>query len=246
MNEQIGKISRGIDIWLRQEVTESGEGRNQSLDSYPDMRQSYMAGEDGYTLDVAKAAGHYGRFKLALGNLDESELQPFSDFYKFAVGKVIHHALMFVSGGFRTQAFLEASSQEEYNQNRFGRLNDYNGAIGINLDDHVGEGLKEIDALATMQGLKALSHAKNDEIYNQHRSIYAWFASHPEKHAAALGHDSDPVQAALAQQRLGLAIAVSHIAFFGNRIEGGFAQVPFLEPKGISDVSRQPIYPLAA
>ncbi len=244
MNDQVDQIGRGIDLWLRQEVTESNKGRNHFLDSYFDMRQSYILGEDSHNFDVAKTTSHHGRFKIAVENLDETQV--FTDSYKFAVGKVIHHALMFVSGGFRTQAFLEASSQEQYIQNRFGRLNDYNGAIGLSLNEQIDDVLCKIDAETSMQVLRGSSLAKNDEIYNQHRSIYAWFASHAEKLTTDLSRDSEPVQAALTQQKLGLAIAVSHIAFFGNRIEGGIARVPFLEPKSISDVSRQPIYPLAA
>lgn len=245
MSETAAVIANGVDKWLRDEVQESHDGRNRFLDDFAATRASYLTGTTAYDLDIAKIASHYGRFKLVAEGVASLSSKP-NERGEYAIAKAIHHALMFVSGGFRTQAFLEASSQDEYEHNRFSRLHEFNGATSIDLTTGIGELLVEASGISTAQELKEYSLDHNENIYAERPKMYQWFSDNPERAYHALSPNDLPVEIAVETQKRGLAIALGHIAFFGNRLEAGLAGVPFLEPKSISDVSPHPIYPLAA
>jgi hypothetical protein len=243
MKELTSAVSSGIDWWLREEVKESHQGRNRFLDDFDGMRASYLTGSEGYDMDVAKATGHYDRFRVLAESVRPTDSPDENDKYK--IGKVIHHALMFVSGGFRMQAFLQARSQTEYEHNRYDRVDEFNGATSVDLPQAVGRLLLESDGITAFNDLKEYNLQHSDDIYKRRLEMYAWFSRNPERAEDALASQDLPIEIALETQQHGLAIAVGQIAFFGRRL-GGVEAVPFLEPKSISDVADTPIYPIVA
>lgn len=239
-------IVQGIDWWLREEVRESNAGRNVVLDDFSGMRESYLQNSGSNSMDAAKITSHFGRFNLLVNNVDAEGLQR-----DFVAGKIIHHALMFVSGGFRTQCFLQAANQAEYEVLRFGRNSEPNGAAGVWIKDAVEATLGKDYVATPPQTLNIAqvleeSSKVNERIFENQLGIYGWLKSHPDHARSGLQEDSYPVELALDSQKAGLVLAISHIAVAASLREGKLSRVPVLEPKSISDVSSQPIYPFAA
>lgn len=239
------QITQGVDWWLRAEVRESRDGRNRVLDSFDLARASYArAPYDIGNIDAAKTRNHHARFNLLLEHVRPDDLCN-----DYIAGKIIHHALMFVSGGFRTQSFLQARNQAEYEDLRFGRNKEANGAAGLPIEDIAAQALGDIavheqpDSI-DLDALMEQSRRANDEILLDHYRIYRWFNENPDRETDRIDSNEVPVRAVLDCQRNGLMLAVSHIAMAAESRNGNFERVPFLEPKSITDVSIQPIYPL--
>lgn len=175
------------------------------------------------------------RFKRLMGIVDEPTLRE-----DFPVGKILHHSLMFVSGGFRTQCFLQAGGKSSYEQLRFGQ----DRVVGIDLAETVAQTLEVRGEHTSAADLVSHSLHVNNEIAQTPQSIYEWFVNNPSYAYEPLEGDEPPVLSMLEVQRLSVGLAASYIAVAAN-LRGGLELVPFLEPKSISDASDTPIYPLA-
>jgi len=242
-------VSEAIDWWLREEVRESNAGRNRILDNsvideFAKTRRAFMSDGSTNNMDSAKSRGHYDRFRLLFSIVDEGTLGNNDRL----VGKIIHHSLMFVSGGFRSQCFLQAADAAEYAHLRFARNQETNGAAGVNIEGIVA-GIDRDQLLGsrkqTVATIIATSGRINELIYKAHGDIYDWFAANPTRVLDRLGDDEPPVQAALRCQEAGITLAASHMLVAAWLRTDGLAAVPILEPKSISDAARDPIYPLA-
>lgn len=230
------RIVTGIDWWLNQEIENSRSDGNAVLDEYERTRQDYLLDStDQNNRDALKQARHYDRYKKLMNDMkaDPSLLKD-----EFGAGKILHHSLMFMSGAFRTQCFLQAGSQEEYNRLRFesGRGHD------IDLDLAVEQSLDLLVPVA--DSVIDYSLAMNDAMAHYHQQIGTWFAQNPGRSLDALGPDEPPVEAMRVKQRLATATTVGHIILSAD-MRHGIENVPFLEPTSISRVGT-PIYPLAA
>lgn len=228
-------IAAGIDQWLRREVVTSSSGQNRVRDNHADVRSSYLQ-PDGP--DALKTSGHYDRFRHLL-----EQYPALSGDDRF-IARLIHHALMFVSGSARTQWHLQASTQEEYAALRFGRIFEYNGAAGINILRAVHEGIALFKKFGPedVSSVAVCSHAMNRMILDGHNRIFEWHMEHPERATEALAIDEGPVPALLACQEISVQLTAAHISFTA-RCRGGLEHVPVLEPKSISEVSEEPLYP---
>lgn len=167
----------------------------------------------------------------------------------YVAGKFILYSLMFVSGGFRTQCFLQASSPDQYEDLRFGRNDMVNGATGISIHQVLSEVVDPdrvlINPNNSVDRLLRTSTEANELIFGAHQVIYPWFKANPDRAHAALHQDEEPVQAMLVCQEAGLALAASHILVAASLRDGDLTAVPFLQPKSITDASRTPLYPFA-
>lgn len=101
-------IARVINDWLSDEINESSSIRNAYLDNFDQLRTEIS---DGNT-PTSKATSHFNRYEQTL-KIYQAGMS--NDFF---MGKIIHHSLMFVSGGFRRQSASESHTQQEYRLNR--------------------------------------------------------------------------------------------------------------------------------
>ena len=228
-------IANGIDWWLRAEAAESAGSRNKIWDDHTMVRESYGKAH-AENADALKTDSHYSRFNLLM--------QQYPELYahEFFAGKVVHHALMFVSGNFRTQCHLQSSTQSDYEMQRFGRNQEYSGATGIDLLAAVSRGIAAFKQQDACQ-VATLSAAINQNIYDTHQQIFDWHAVHPGRAGEALELSELPVTAALRCQELGVQLAAGHIIASAYMRGGDIGRVAVLEPKSITDVVEQPLYP---
>lgn len=241
----VGQICTGIDSWLRAEISESHRGRNVVLDDYAQARHDFLAPqrtEDNRS--YGKMMSHWKRFITLTNLIDRQSFQN-----DYLVGKLIHHSLIMVSGGYRTQCFLQTPNAAEYEAFRFGMPYTPNSATTIPINEVVqpvyGQYSTEFDPeQADFGDVISSFQAENDAVCAAQRSIYAWFAENPVYAQSDLYESQPPVQAAKEQQRHGLVLAASTIAIAAIMRGGDVSRVPFLEPKSISDVSQMPIYPI--
>jgi hypothetical protein len=233
-------IAKSIDQWLRAEVVESACGPNNIWDNQIHVRGAYGR-PHAENPDALKAEGHHNRFNLLM------EQYPDPEFYNndFFTGKVIHHALMLVSGNFRTQCYMQASGQQGYEALRFERNGEYNGAAGVDILPAVREGIdtfKDFGA-ENLTDMVVRSLAMNHSIHDTHGQIHRWHAMHPQRAMDSLTTFEEPVIAALKCQELGIQLAAGHISLAAQLRRGDLTRVPILEAKSISRVSKQPVYP---
>src|ERR1700756_3632356 len=107
-------ISWAIEEWLQREIDSSmsADGRNAYLDNWEvfwgDMSLPF---DDPGNQDAAKARSHYDR--LNVSTLTAEQYPELSQDERF-LARQLFFSLMFVSGAFRKQCFLQATSAEEY------------------------------------------------------------------------------------------------------------------------------------
>lgn len=229
----IERIATGVDLWLQHELIDSRQGRNAALDSYDQVRAGFLerAGLEAH-MDTGKRNGHFMRYNLLLSAIDEDLLRN----NDYTAGKLVHHALMFVSGGFRVQSYLQAANQEEYEAARFGRAGQPNGACSLPITAEVAMAWNHVTDLDLDQYID-LNRQYNAQIDRNHNKIYAWFQEHPEHGRDALAADDEPVQALLNSQHLGLTLAVSHIALTAGYREIEIDETPVLEARSVTEAS---------
>lgn len=240
MAHEVDRASAAIDNWLRQEVIESRDGRNKVLDTYVERRAGFADRTSmAAVADLQKSSGHFTRYNRLLSLVDEATLRD----EDYVVAKLIHHSLMFVSGGFRLEATLRAGTQAEYEELRFGGLDKPNGATSGAIDACVSS---IFDDELDLQTYVEMNHELNEDIRANNLSIYAWFRDNPRRAYDALAVDDEPVEAMQYTQNSGLLLAASHIAIAASLRNSDLSAIPFLEPKSITDTSPTPIYPISA
>jgi hypothetical protein len=230
-------ISGAIDQWLRDEVQESHAARNNYLDDYAKFAAAYdTIITDVENDDAKKAKSHYERF-TRLMRLRQDPLNATDDFF---IGKIIHHSLMFVSGGFRRECLFLANSQYEYEKLRFGQLEYTNSASSIDLPNAVTLALAQAN---NSRDIIRTSVAINEEIYAKQQEADKWMLGNNKRLVDVEASDL-PVTISHEKQVLGINLAVGHIVMVAAERDGDLSRVPFLEAKSISDVSQAPYYPL--
>ncbi len=235
------RVAGVVDQWLQDELVASRDGRNSYLDGHEVFRKALTLGNDPNNLDALKNSAHFSRFSNLLSLRQEGMINDFT------LGKITHHALMFVSGGFRTNSYLLASNQGHYEELRFGRLNLPNGASTIDINSTtslVWEACTESGNEITIEKFTDDANRANQSIYDGIQSMYQWIM---EGNATvdALEEDSLPIVLTHERQRLGLTLAVSHMALITLENHGDLSKIPMLEPKSITDVSPVPHYPFS-
>lgn len=231
-------ISGAIDQWLRDEVIESHSGRNNFLDDYEKFAAVYDADTTVENNDDAqKAQAHHSRFARLMAMRSDSHSAE-NDFF---LGKIIHHSLMFVSGGFRRECLFLANIQYEYERLRFGQLEYISGASSIDIPNAVTLALVQAK---NNQDIIGTSLAINDEIYSRQQEAEEWMISNNKRLVDVEASDL-PVTISHERQVHGINLAVGHIVMIAAERGGDLSRVPFLEAKSISDVSQTPYYPLS-
>lgn len=227
----VEQASQALDVWLREEVEESNRGRNQFLDDFETTRRGLIQTSVGPdALDAKKSDAHYMRYKFLLEILDEDKLVN----HDHAVGKLIHHSLMFTSGSFRLQSILRAGNQAEYEALRFGDLDEPNGATTVSIYDTVAATFANTQHL-DFDAYLDMNRELNSEIHGGHKEVARWFLDNSGRTFEPLEAGEAPVVAMEAAQRSGLVLAASHICMASALRGVGVGEIPVLGPKSITD-----------
>jgi len=223
----VEQVSNGIDWWLREEVRQSHDGRNGYLDDYVKTRRGFaLPAADSKNMDAQKAAGHFKRYEMQLGTLNQDALRD-----DYLVGKFMLFSLMFVSGGFRGQCFFEAASQADYERLRFGDNDQPNGAAGISIYESVKRAFH--NGLADSPDWDSYlntQHEGNKIVYEATTEVHEWFRDNPDRTFGSIQQGELPVENALVRQEVGLGLALSHIAIAQALRDGNLERTPFMHP----------------
>ena len=232
------RIVAGLEGWLREEVTNSHSGRNAVLDDWRQLREDIVRDiADPENQDSRKYHGHVQRFTILMEAVDDEVLET----NDFVAGKAIHHALIFVSGGFRKVCALRAANQTEYEDMRL------RGECPVNVDTGraiIKAKVGHAEDGESFQSLQKRALFLSGRILRRHDALSEWMQDNPKELFRPQALASRPVELARDIQETGLELA-GRLILFAAQSRGALEQVPTLEPKSISDVSRQPIYPFA-
>lgn len=213
-------ITEAMEDWLLAEVEESRIGRNAVLDNI--YRPNFI--------DGGKREGHFNRLVLWTRQFaNESH-------HDYMTARQLFATQMKLSGLFRIQCRILASSQEDYEQRRFG-----NYPSGINIgrqvNYHLNESAGSTDLASKTIGLERLvadTLRLNEEEYDSLGRL-------PNQTNLRRIGNYIKLQR---MQREWLDLSTDYIIYAAQVREGNLAAVPFLEPKSISE-NPQTYYPFA-
>ncbi|HEV7453870.1 MAG TPA: hypothetical protein VGO07_01280 [Candidatus Saccharimonadales bacterium] len=234
------RVSDVLFTWLRTETQTSATDHNKVLDDYAAARQELRLPFAEAGISAAKQRSHYSRYQGVLAVLPEVAMDTDRAAERFR-GSVVHHALMFVSGGFRLQNMLQARDADAYNRRRR-----YEGrAAGVNIPGLVYEvfgkaeehGLRGVDCVERFvdygNGLNETILAAHGNIYGQ--TIYE---------GVGVTDPSLSVRSARAAQEAGIRLAAGSIIMLANLSGDNYEAVPFLTPQSVTTAGTY--YPLTA
>jgi hypothetical protein len=211
------QVGTAIDKWLAEEAEDSSRGRNEVLDDLSAARQAIEQGQD------PKAAGHISRFELWLEAFKHPNLSKQQD--DEATGRILFGALMFLSGSYRRQRYVQAANQDDYYERKFHRSDPHAVPPG----DYVAERLADHDFGGSLEDIEG----------NAGRAISTTEATLrllSERAPGDFGKDeSDSVKALASEQRAWLDVLATGLAYAASKRGGNYAAVPVFESKSISE-----------
>jgi hypothetical protein len=217
-------IAKAIEDWLTSEIESSGTGRNAVLDKVlPQQGYDFISG--------GKTEGHYNRLKLWTTQFAEDVEDD------YITARQIFAIHMELSGMFRIQCFVRSGPNERFYRNlRFnsGRSlgTDINKQVRTRLLEHSSYIPDRSDLTTYTIGHDELLEITGD--YNE--SLYQYL-----KKLGSREKPDSPMRKVQTIQRLQniqrdwLNLATDYIIFAGQQRGGQLSNVPFLEPKSISD-----------
>jgi hypothetical protein len=231
---EVERISKALTGWFRGEIRSSRTGHNAVLDDFATWHQRLtMLTKDSANGNYLKSSSHVGRLRM----FTEQGFvrQPWDD-QTFA--KQIFCAQMFVSGLFRNECMLISSSQEEYYERRSGKAN----PVGITIARTAGKRLRQLkdagrnpafqpttDPALTFGDLAERTHFMN----NRMPRVLQLLHTHGGREA---GQEQSPTLTVLREMQGDWVSLITDYALYAAQTrEGGLADVPFWEPKSISD-----------
>lgn len=238
------KVATSFYNWLAEEV-ETSVTDNASLDDFKEARRRLGLDYEGTENWAAeKQKGHLNRVDVKFWPLYESD--PEDDEFS---AQVLFGAMMFTSGAYRIQSYLQAKSPEEYNNRR-------RRAAGINLYQVVtgrlatllpasGNFSRADISVASYEGL-TLEQSKTEVMQKIGETTVRNVARRVSE-GHDLGEESSPsLDEMLKAQKSWIEFATDCVTVAAKLRRGDLSAVPFLEPKSISaQPSPKVIYPLA-
>jgi hypothetical protein len=234
--------------WLKAEVDVSSReyDRNQPLNELKNARASLYLGYDNPSNSIAnKSQGHLTRLRTSWWEGYTMSLDPdFDNHYQrdFQAAKLIFAGLMEVSGTYRDQCYVQARSQEDYQQLR-------NGAIGIDINQVV---LERVERRLPADGDLGMSLLELSDLdFSREVSMdigglaVKMFCDRAERRLDFNKRRSESVRLMKIAQKHWLNFVVDGVLYTAKRHDGVLAAVPFLEPISITDQSGKLYYPLA-
>lgn len=229
-----GEVTGVCLDWLRAEVASSHVERNKVLDDYNDAIEGLKGGWDHpKNFSARKVESHIDR----LGPWFEAFSMAEEDDYQAA--RIIFAGLMQTSGSYRNQCYVEAQDRADYLLIR-------QEAIGINLENAVGNRLRTFlpgtgDFSKARISLEDLDQRRQDAEAIGLRAVKAMCAR------VVLGWDlrkKDTRAAREAQNaQYNWATFTTDALTYVAKNRGSLAEVPFLEPRSITDQSGAIHYP---
>ena len=220
--------------WLRAEVESSHVERNKILDDYDDAIEGLKGGWDHpKNFSARKVEGHIDR----LGPWFEAFTMAEDDDYQAA--RIIFAGLMQVSGSYRNQSYVEAQNSSDYLAMR-------QNVIGINLENAVSTRLRTfLPSTANFSSaritLEDLNRRRQEAEAIGLRAVKAMCVR------VVLGldlHKKDSRAAREAQNaQYNWATFTTDALTYVAKKRGSIADVPFLEPRSITDQSGTIRYP---
>lgn len=231
-------IAAAFHGWLVSEVETSSEDRNKYLNGFNDWRKGMEYGYDQQrNWTVGKNVGHLDR--LTTSWWEAYELVPDNDQVS---AKILFSALMFVSGAFRNQCYLQSKTAEEYMERRY-------DAVGVNIHEVVSERIKaclpeDSDFLDAGINMEHLDEKRIAALKIGERAIRRICVRIPYDRDFGQ-EESWSVETMKLAQRNWIGFAADAVTLAAKIRRGDLTAVPFLEPRNISDNSAVPVYPLA-
>lgn len=246
-------VTRRMDGWLRAERNNTVAGHNRVLNEYADRREAYT------NLNKSKAGGHFIRYRLFMSLLDkgfyEAPASPKND--RVGVAKAIHFSMMFPAGGALGEQNLRARSLDTYEELRYGSTHSANDShsavtneavakgIWLGVDDGVAQARKALRGNDMHADMREFSLEANETIKEQYVVELPKMLGSDFPAGVGVPADHEVVDALHTVQRLGVGLAVAHLAV-ALEVRGDVGAVPVLWPDSISVSDDRPlVYPFA-
>jgi hypothetical protein len=234
-------IAEVIHDWLQAEIESSMSGRNHVLDDWDKFQQDLrLPFNDPRNQDGQKIRSHHNR--LHLWTLMPEQYDHLTTDDKF-LAQQTWAALMMVSGAFRKQCFIQSYGQNSYEQRRREQ-----GPAGINIADTVQRRLDEYDRNMELPrfGIRGFHDSQWSMLQDQTLRINDdWLGASKAVHDLALRATEPPTMTYVPllemlehAQRDWTRLAADYMVFSAVQRDSGWAGVPMLEPKSISEDPR--------
>ncbi len=231
-------ISGVLTNWLQTEIEESDDSRNTYLSDFLLRKADFSKRFDDPTnANTQKAKSHYSQLRLWADQY--VEFDSVSD--DRSTARLIFRSLMSISGGYRKQCMMESETTDEYFYRRHNE-----GPTGVDVVGITRAELEKTDSLpndrqARIHNMIGRTHSVNETNLAIQRYIHAT----PRDQGVSQYADMSPVEAVQLTQQLWTGLAVGQIIVAASFRDGDYGQVPFFEPKSITDQTRL-IYPFAS
>jgi|GEM_PF-5312164 len=230
---EVSQISDALTAWFDGEIKSSMASRNAILDNFATWHQWLkMPLTNPSNGNYRRPSGHTDRLRVFT---DQGFVRRPWDDQVFA--RQIFCAQMFVSGLFRNECMLLSSNQEEYLKRRGGT-----NPVGISIAQVVGNRLRQLkDAgknpafqlttkpTITFGDLAERTHFMNNRMPRVLQLLHTYGADE-------VSREQSPTVTMLREtQKDWISLATDYILYAAQTREGGLADVPFWEPKSISE-----------
>jgi hypothetical protein len=225
-------IAKAMNDWLQAEIESSMEGRNAILDDWEQFQRDLrLPFDDPHNQNAGKTKSHYNRLlQWTLASEQYPDLLQ-DDYY---LARQMFCAQMFVSGAYRRQCFLQAHDADDYALRRRSM-----GPVGINLQDTVAQRLSDYssgDPFLTLPYKNTPeAHLTEETMQTNDGGLQISKEVHDMALADAGHEESRSISLLRLSQDLWTQLTVDYIAFIAQQRGGQLAEVPFLQPKSISD-----------
>jgi hypothetical protein len=211
-------VGTAVHHWLEVEASNSTFDRNKPLDNLEYGRQSLIDRDD------PKMNGHLSRMNLWLGEYDKGEMSSSAE--EMLSSRLTFGALMFLSGAYRRQRYLQASDQDDY----YRRKLEWYHPGGIVIPEHLAQSLRSLaDFDVSEKDIKRQGKNSMDVAEERLEVIYR---RAPEDFGIEQSASVDAVR----QEQTGwLAFLGTVLTHASRSQETPTLEIPILEPKSISE-----------
>lgn len=234
MSELAPQITDVISNWLYQEAVESSSGLNAVLDGYPEQlkNQEFI---------FLKQEGHYDRMKVWLNTREGCQTQAEKD---KCAALITFGGLMMVSGSYRRECFVTASSKDDYMDKRIYSRSAEN-PVGVNVGNITRVRLNRIEQAGGAENLDICELA--DSAFSSQRAntdrMVEWLR-YPDQYPGLT--TSKIASFARRMQTCWLGFCIESVAISLAERGNNLAAVPMMKPMSISNPDQALEYPFVA
>ncbi|MBX4197252.1 hypothetical protein KW801_01700 [Candidatus Saccharibacteria bacterium] len=233
LNTSSERIAAATYEWLKAEINNSAEDRNSYLDNFDLMRSKLCLGyEDDDNWSAKKDRDHIGRLPILYEGFVAGIGTPDAD---ITAARMLLAPLMFLSGNYRVQSYIQAKDQQSYLSRRGKVIDiDLEGAIYSRLADILPNDGDFTKAWITVEGLnrrmEIAAHIGQTAMREVHGRLQDGLDfGQPHSFSVHKLKDSQYSWAGFAADVASLAAKLR---------DGELDAVPYPEPKSITDQQR--------